>query len=151
MIRTHIGRRGASHVVSALILIAIAVAAAIVLYVFSIEQIRSRQGGGEGQTKEQVTLAAYSWTLNLNILTLKLKNVGTTPVTFSEFFINGVKQSTPQGDCPVNNGQLAPQATCTAVITISGIAITAGTSYDVKIISTVGGIFSYSCIAGQSS
>ena len=155
-------RRGVSTIIAALLLIAIAVAAAVLLYVFSIGLLGSLQGGGGQQVKQQLILEAYNWgTLGTPVLTMR--NVGTAPVTVADVFVNGVAATAAVGGaatgCNTPTGNVPVQTSCTISIsaygtgTFGGTATnpTAGVAYTIKVVSSDGGVFSYSAVAGSSS
>lgn len=142
-------RKGASEVIAAMLLIVITVAASVLMYAYVSGLMGRLQGVAVRQPYlEQLALDYYDWTTS-SALKLRLRNVGAATVTLSEFFINGATQS--QSGCSSN---LVPQTgVCTATITPAGsiLPIQRGTAYVVKIVTTDGAIFSYSCIAGQLS
>jgi hypothetical protein len=46
---------------------------------------------------------------------------------------------------------LKPQSSCTAILDLTGLTISSGLAYAVKVVTKDGGVFSYSCIAGHST
>jgi flagellin-like protein len=154
--------RAVSQVIAALLLIAIAVAAAVLVYVFSIGLLGSLQGGGGQQVKQQLILEAYNWgTLASPILTMR--NVGTAGITVADVFVNGVLATATVGGagtgCNTPTGNVPVLTSCTISITGYGTGTfpgagnspTSGVAYPIKIVTSDGGVFSYSAIAGQSS
>jgi len=159
-------RRGVSVIIASLLLIAIAVAAAVLLYVFSIGLMGSLGSGGGSQTKDQLVLAAYNWPPTASggtgPLTLYLQNVGSStldliPATTGSspsYFIAGtlVTNAAPGTNSPCTAAQLPGSAACSMVLTIpTGLTLTQGAAYPVKIVTPDGGVFSYTAIDGQSS
>lgn len=158
-------RRGVSVIIAALLLIAIAVAAAVLLYVFSIGLLGSLQGGGGQQTKEQLIVEAYSWTGTMSgTLLLTVRDVGTSSLTVSDVFVNGILQLTGGAGvsgtgCGLPAGNVPLLTTCTITVSTwasgtfgTGSATAAsGVAYPIKVVSADGGVFSSSAIAGQSS
>jgi FtsP/CotA-like multicopper oxidase with cupredoxin domain len=49
----------------------------------------------------------------------------------------------------LTQGPLLPQASCTVILTVTGLTITPGVAYSVRIATSNGGVFAYTCVAGQ--
>lgn len=157
------GKKGVSEVVAAMLLITITVAASIIFYVYSSGLLGSLTGAQpqSGQYSNQITLEYYDWT-SLNSLKLTVRNVGSGFAKISAYYVNGVKVAPSPGGCTTVS-TLYPQtstltSSCTVTLTISGSpprlggqTVLTGVAYLVKIATTDGGLFSYSCIAGQST
>ncbi len=101
------------------------------------------------RAQEQVILEAYNWT-NPSYLFITLRNVGPTSVTFSEFYLDNVRQTlySFSKNCP---SPLPPQQKCRVTIVITAVAIMTGASYPLKIVTSENSVFSYSVIAGGAS
>jgi len=98
-----------------------------------------------------------------------IRNDGAAAITLNDFYIEGgvnggamvtsISNNNSPG-CPSTNTPpstsppytIAVQSTCTLTITTSGLTgltITAGSSYTVKLVANDGTIFTFSCIAGS--
>ncbi len=113
---------------------------------------------------------------DLHHLCLTLRNVGSGVATLSDFFVSGVKITAPiTGTCSGYTGSkntvtitgtatgtytvsgLIPQGatSCQAVLTIPSTGptttILSGVAYSVRVVTSDGSVFAYSCIAGQST
>jgi len=143
-------------------MIAIVLAAALVLYSYSSGLLGSLQGAQPQQPyANQITLEFYDWPNsggtypnNMHILTLYLRNTGTGRAILADFFVNGtsVTLNSTKGSCFTYTATLlAPTFPCVAILTIpSGVTITAGYAYSVKLVTRDGSVFTYTLIAGQS-
>jgi flagellin-like protein len=157
VLNRHFNNRAVSQVIAALLLIAIAVAAAILLYVFAIGLLGSLGSSGGQQTKQQLILEAYHWdfTTPPGEITGTLRNVGSSSIdaTTTDVFVNGVASSTPGlgGDCAT--ATLTPGGSCNFDFTPGGTGTdyVAGAAYPLKLVTSAGGVFSYSVISGGSS
>ena len=133
-----VSKKAVSPVIATLLMIAVAVAAAVIVYVWSAGLLGTLMGGGGAQVKEQLILEAYDWSDSAN-LKLYLRNVGSTSVTLAYVYIGG--------------SQFAKTDTI-AIKTSVGVPVTytgsPGTAYTVKVVTSTGGVFSFSCIAGSS-
>jgi hypothetical protein len=158
-----LGKRGVSEIAAAMLLITIAVAASIIIYVYSSGLLGSLQGAQpqQGQYTNQITLEYYDWTAsldpNLHTLKLTLRNTGSGLAVFAAFYVSGEAVTLKSGGtCAIVNAtsttSMRPQGSCVAVLGIpSGLTISAGFAYTVRAATRDGGVFSYSCIAGQST
>jgi flagellin-like protein len=158
------GKRGISEIVAALMLISIAVAASIIIYVYSSGLLGSLQGAQpqQGQYTNQITLEFYNWT-TLNTLKLTLRNTGSGLAVFAAFYVTGNKVALKAGStCTTISATttitasstistLKPQSACGAILDLTGLTISRGLAYSVKVVTKDGGVFSYSCIAGHST
>lgn len=151
-------RKAISEIVAALILVSIVVAGGIIVYVYSSGLLGSLLGAGpqQGQYTNQITLEFYDWTsctspCSTSTLTLTLRNVGSGRAVLAAFYVEGKAVQLKVGGgstCTVTTSTLLPRYSCAAVLDISFQA-TAGVAYIVKVVTSDGGVFSYSCIAGQ--
>ena len=146
----HFNNRAVSQIIAALLLIAIAVAAAILLYVFAIGLLGSLGTGGGQQTKEQVIMEAFSFPSG-GSLTITLRNVGPAAVNLhdADYFINGIKE-TPSSWC-TSASTINPQASCLVTLPTTGLTLTPGASYPLKIVTPDGGVFSYPVVYGGAA
>jgi hypothetical protein len=149
------GRRAVSEVIAAMLMIGITVAAALVVYVYASDLMGNLQGSQVRQPYlEQITVDYYDWTAT-NTLKVAVRNVGSVSVSMADFFIGGVRNTTAltfSSGCNSPRGLLSVQAACILTfLTPSGFNPVSGTAYPLKIISKDGAVFSYSCVAGQSS
>jgi len=156
------GKRGISEIVAALILISIVVAASIVIYVYSSGLLGSLQGASpqQGEYTNQITLEFYDWT-SLNTLKLTLRNTGSGLAVFAAFYVSGSEVALKTGStCTTISATitasstistLKPQSSCTTILDLTGLTISAGLAYPVKVVTKDGGVFSYSCIAGHTT
>jgi hypothetical protein len=158
------GKKGLSEIVAAMILITIVVAASIIIYVYSSGLLGSLQGARpqQGQYTNQITLEFYDWT-SLNTLKLTLRNTGSGLAVFAAFYVAGNKVALKGGStCTTVSATtiitasstistLKPQYSCTAILDLTGLTISPGLAYAVKVVTQDGGVFSYSCIAGHST
>jgi flagellin-like protein len=156
------GRRGVSEVIAAMLLILIAVAASVLLYAYVSGVMGRLQGAAQQQQYlQQMALDYYDWTgasscsKSLSVLCLTVRNVGVAQITMTDFFIAGARNTsaiTFGSGCNSPKGVLAVQASCTLTFpTPTGFTATSGNAYGIKIVTKDGAVFSYSCIAGQSS
>jgi hypothetical protein len=145
-----------SEVVGALLMIALAVTAGVVVYIYSSGLIGSLQGSKVQQPYlETITLDYYQWEMESTAngtLMLDLRNTGSTQVTLADFFIasNPVTPCFGSGcssaqDLKVN----APAMNVT--LTYSGLSLTQGVSYNVRVVTKDGAVFDFACIAGTTS
>ena len=143
--RNRFGSRAVSQVIAALLLIAITVSAAVLVYTFAIGLLGSLETIGGQQMSAQLTLEAYSW--SSGVITGSFRNVGSSPIPLgqADVFVNGVTAGHPGGACA--GLTLAPQQGCAFMITTSGAYIT-GTMYPMKVVTPVGGVFTYPVMYG---
>jgi hypothetical protein len=162
-----LGRKAVSELVAAMMLISIVVAATFVIYVYSSNLLGSLQGAQPQRPyTNQISLEFYNWPNtgtypnNMHNLTLYLRNVGTGRTVLADFFVNGtsVTLDSSRGSCytyTATNTFLPPgggaSSNCIAILTIpSGMKITAGYAYAVRLVTRDGSVFTYTLIAGQS-
>lgn len=167
---------GVSPIIATLLLIAITVAAGVVVYVYVSGVTGSLTNGGGGQqTSQQLELTAYAFspisgscsgntTLVAPCVTISIKDAGGSAVTIDAIYFNGIPLTqavhtgsfTPitlntHGDATI---QLAASGTFGGNEGYTGLpassGITGGSDYALKIVTTTGGLFSYTIIAGSS-
>jgi len=157
-----------------MMLISITVAATFVIYVYSSNLLGSLTGAQppSGQYSNQITLEYYDWTTSPCCTKLKLtiRNVGSGLANIAAYYVSGTQitssnvlsictsvsatftMTTTAGNTyTLTQGLLLPQASCTVTLTMptTGLTITPGVAYSVKIATSNGGVFAYSCVAGQ--
>ncbi len=142
-----ISHRAVSSVIASLLLIAITVGAAVLLYTFSIGLLGGLETIGGQQMNEQLMLEAYNW--SSGSITGSFRNVGISsiPLGGADVFVNGASAGHPEGACA--GLTLAPQQDCAFVIAPSGAYIP-GSMYSMKIVTALGGIFTYPVTYGGS-
>ena len=146
-------KKAVSEAVGAMLMIALTVTAGGIVYVYSSGIMGSLQGSQPQQPYlEQVTLDYYKWYCSSSScgsgnVVLILRNSGTKPVTLADFFIAGNRVSNPcSSNCPttINVG-----SAYNVTLAYSGLALYSGYSYNVKVVTNDGAIFSFPCIAGN--
>ena len=155
-------RKAVSPIIATLLLIAIAVAAGIIVYVFTSSITGNLTQGGGTQVSEQISMDAYTYPSAGTAPVLVLRNVGGGAVTLSQIYFDGNLCQASGATC-----NLAPVLTtgpgCTATslpstcgvgiytqVTLGTVAQTAGTSHLVRVVTSDGGTFTFSIIAGRS-
>ncbi len=138
-----VSQRAVSPVIATLLMIAVAVAASIIVYVWSIGLLGTLMGGGGSQTREQLILEAYSWTAG-GTLTFTVRNVGSATVTVASMYLGGTALTTGAA-LTVSIGSATQIYSATPTGTY-----TSGAAYSLKLVSTTGGVFSFSVIDGSS-
>jgi flagellin-like protein len=146
-----IGKKGVSEILAATLLITITVSAATIFYLYSSNLLGSLTGAQpqSGQYSNQITLEYYDWT-TLTALILTVRNVGSGLANIAAYYVNGLKV-TATGPC-TSTATLKPQQSCQVTLTIPAVlgqTILSGVAYSVRVVTNNGGVFSYSCIAGQ--
>jgi archaeal type IV pilus assembly protein PilA len=153
-------RRAVSPIIATLLLIAIAVAAGIVVYVFTSSITGNLTQGGGQQVSDQVSMDAYSFGTLTNPV-MVFRNVGSSSVTITSVYFDGnlcqisgvtctaapVYTTGGAGQCTAGpvcaTGQYVPTS-----LTVS--SQTSGTSHLIRVITSDGGTFTFSVIAGRS-
>lgn len=154
------GRPAVSPIIATLLLIAIAVAAGIVVYVYVNGLAGGLTQAGGQQVSEQVSMDAYSFS-TLGSPSFVVRNVGGSTVTISSVFYDGnlcqasgvtctAAPSFSTGTCTTGGST----STCAPGEYVSvGLSVTAsssGSSHMVKVITSDGGTFTFSIVAGRS-
>ena len=166
-----IGKKGVSEILAATLLITITVSAATIFYLYSSNLLGSLTGAQpqSGQYTNQISLEYYDWT-NTGLLKLTIRNVGSGLANIAAYYVSGTKIIPTSSICTsvsgtftttiatttvstysytLTQGPLLPQASCTVILTITGLTIMAGVAYSVRIATSNGGVFAYTCVAGQ--
>lgn len=142
-------RSAVSPIIATLLLIAIAVASGIVVYVFTAGLAGSLTKSGGNQVTEQISLDAYNYATIGSGPTLYVRNTGSSSVTMNAFYFNGATITAPSPDsCSL---VIPVGGTCTLTFgTSPATSAIAGSSNQIRIISTDGGTFSFNVVAGQT-
>lgn len=147
--RRELGSRGIAPLIAAMILLMIVVTAGVLFYSYSSNLLGRLQGANPPVTMDNLRIEAYNWQ-SLGTLVLNVRNVGANVLTMSnaqssaQWFVAGVLQT--QSGC---SGTLSPGVSCAATITITGVTVSNGFVYVVKVVLSDGAIFSASAIAGE--
>jgi len=136
-------------------MIAITVTSGIVVYVYASGLMGPLEGVKVQQPYlEKITLDYYQWNWKSSTagnLTLELRNTGSTQITLADVFIIGQPVARTFGS-GCSSGTLGVNAPgCQVSITYTGLAITSGNAYNVRVVTSDGAIFDFSCIAGATS
>jgi len=152
------GKKAISDLVAAMLMILIVIAATTIFYVYSMGLFGSLQGAQPQQPyTAHIALEYYDWT-TLNTLRITLRNTGTEPVNFANFYVGNETwiMQIPSGSitydsgCNSPAGALSVRTACR--VTLSNIAtVTMGTAYTLKAVTMKGAIFRYNCIAGSAT
>lgn len=148
-----LNKRAVSEVVGALIMITLAVVAGVVVYVYSSGVMGPLEGAKEQQPYiEKITLDYYQWNINNSTsgtLLLTLRNTGSAQLTLANpcCFIAG-QPTNATNQCPSGLDVNAPA--CQVTIN-TGAGFTEGVAYNVRVVTSDGAIFNFSCIAGETS
>ena len=142
-----------SEVVGALLMIALAVTAGVVVYVYASGLMGSLQGAKVHQPyMEKITMDYYQWAMVSpanGTLTFILRNTGSLQIALADFFIAGKPVTASFPGCSSGLNVNAPG--CQVTLTYTGLSFTLGVAYNVRVVTTDGAIFDYSCIAGTTS
>jgi FlaG/FlaF family flagellin (archaellin) len=140
-----------SPVIATLLVIAIAVAAAILVYVWSMGLIGTLQSGGGEQVTEQIIMDIYSWNASTGLMTMHLRNVGNTVVDVDKIYVE-TDTGIEDFDGPVVgvDGTLGIGEVEVFTPTVTAADTTNGVQYTIKIVSSSGGVFSFSAICGSA-
>jgi hypothetical protein len=146
-------KKAVSEAVSATLMIALAVTAGGIVYVYASGTLGSLEGSNVQQPYlEQITLDYYMWkcqtTCGSGTIVLMLRNAGSKQVSLADFFIAG-NQITPQK--PTWPSTIDVNTPCNVTLPYSGLTLNTGYSYNVKVVTSDGAIFSFSCIAGNTN
>jgi flagellin-like protein len=156
-------RKAVDPIIATLLLIAIAVAAGVIVYVY----VNSLAGGltqsGGQQVSDQLSMDAFTYGTIANGPTVTVRDTGSSSLTISSIFFDGVPVSptavTPTGTCTAL-ATTTPFGTCTSGQTftfrigasagVGATTTTSGTSHIIKIATSIGGTSVVTVIAGRS-
>ena len=158
-------RKGVSPIIATLLLIAIAVAAGIIVYVFtsSLSGNLTQQGGQ--QVAEQISMDAYTFPSAGTAPVFVLRNVGSASVSVNQIYFDGTlcqattilcsyTTITTAGGCTTAVANTVPVVCATGTYTSITLALSsaqsAGTSHLIRCVTSDGGTFTFSIIAGRS-
>jgi flagellin-like protein len=125
-------KRALSPVVASIILIAVTVAVSIAVAAW----MGALTIGFMGTEELKITNMQFT----TGHITIIANNTGTSPVTINEFWVNGVKQTYTAQTVAANSGVSADVA----------YTWTAGSNYQVKLLSSKGNAFMYTAVAPSS-
>ena len=154
-------RKAVSPIIATLLLIAITVAAGIIVYVFTNSLSGNLTAQGGQQVADQVSMDAYSFS-NVASPVFVLRDIGSTSVTISQIYFDGnlcqaigvtctaAPTLTTAGGCSsVSLPSTCPTGSYTQV-SLTGSSQTAGTSHVLRVVTSDGGTFTFTLIAGRS-
>lgn len=141
-------RRGVSEIIAALLIVCITVSAGTLFAAYASGVMGRLQSTVAQPYTEQLTLEYYNWLTVASGPTLTIRNDGAAPITFADYFIQGVKITPSNNNCP---SQLSVQSSCTLTFPPTGLTVTSGIAYMVKFVGNDGTIFTFSCIAGSNT
>ena len=152
-------RKGVSEIIAALLVVCITVSAATLFAVYASGLMGNILKPASQPYTEQLTLDYYNWCTtwandncnSIGSLTVTIRNDGAATITFADFFIQGAKTTaSPLTGCPSSWPALAVQSACPLSISVpTGVTVTSGIAYLIKLVATDGTIFTFSCIAGS--
>ena len=150
---TTFSKRAISEVIAALMVIGITVAAGTLFAVYASGTMARIQGQVNQPYTEQLTLDYYTWVTVTNGPKITIRNDGAAPITLMDFFMQGVKNTSDltTTSCPSPNAYVLPvQSSCTLTFpNPTGLTVTSGVAYTVKLVAKDGTTFTFSCIAGS--
>ncbi len=127
-------RKALSPVVASIILIAVTVAVSI-----AVAAWMGALSVGFMDT-EQMSITNAVFDTDLDTVTLSVRNTGTTDITITSAVVNGNPATATSSPDPIpKNGQ--------ATITVSGVALESGDTYQIRLLSSKGNYFPYNAVA----
>lgn len=145
-------RKGVAEIIAALLLVCIAISAATLLAIYASGLMGSLQVPVSQPYAEHLALDYYNWPAG-NSLKIIVRNDGVATITLADFFLQGSMEATSGltfANCPSNPYVLPVQSSCTITLPVpSGLTVTQGTAYSVKLVAKDGAIFTFSCIYGS--
>ncbi len=149
-------KRAVSEVVGALIMITLAVVAGIVVYVYASGLMGPLEGVKVQEPYiEKITLDYYQWiwiSPDNGSLTLELRNTGSAQLTLAQFFIAAQPVNASFPTC--RSGLNVNSPACQVMIPYTlppPLTFNEGIAYNLRVVTSDGAIFDFSCIAGQTS
>jgi len=97
-------------------------------------------------THPQLLLESYNWYTATSLI-LVLRNEGSIPIRFADWFINGIAPSGVTG-CAT---ELTAGTSCIATLTIGAAPYSAGVTYEVKVVTLDGSMFSFQVTDGSAN
>jgi hypothetical protein len=148
MARQRLSKRGVALIISAFMLILMTITLGVIFYAYSNRILGGLVNVNPPETMDNLRIEAYNWNTptSYNTVNLTVRNIGTNVLTLSSahWFVGGIMETAV--GCSVT---LSPGISCTAKISITGLTVTYGIVYVVKIVLSDGAIFTTSAIAGQ--
>jgi len=133
-------RKALSPVVASIILIAVTVAVSIAVAAWMGALTFSFTA------TEQINITNMNFDVTPKIISVTANNTGTTSVTINEAWVNSVKQTTVKDDT-LTDLPVTISANQGKIFNITLSAMSAGYSYQVKLISSKGNTFLYTATA----
>ncbi len=133
-------RKALSPVVASIILIAVTVAVSIAVAAWMGALTFSFT------STEQINITNMNFDVNAKIISVTANNTGTTSVTINEAWVNSVKQSNVKDDA-LADLPVTISANQGKIFNITLSSMSAGFSYQVKLISSKGNTFLYTATA----
>lgn len=126
-------RRGVSTYISVLLLIVVVIAGGIMIYGYTMGWFGRLGGEGEMGTLSKDEVSASGST---NIITAYIRNVGSSSVTLDAIYVDGV--AIADADVDVNSVAMTTATPigegAVALVAIDASSLTAGTTYEVKLV-----------------
>jgi hypothetical protein len=144
-------KKAVSEAVGAMLMIALTVTAGGIVYVYASGTMGSLEGSKVQQPYlEQITLDYYTWrcgsSCESGALTLMLRNSGSKQLSLADFFIAGNLDKNVTSAC---TSTINVNTACSVSISYGTLSLEAGYSYNIKVATSDGAIFSFPCIAGN--
>jgi flagellin-like protein len=136
--------KAVSPVIATLLLIAIAVAAGIILYVFVSGFTGSLTQTGGQQVAEQLSMEAYNFK-DLEAPVIFVRNTGTVNVKIDKVYFDGEQIASPT----ITDDELDVNEVTDITFTLTSPA-TRGSSHLIKVVTSTGGTFTFTVIAGRT-
>ena len=121
-------KKGVSTFIAVLLLMSLAVAAGVVLYSYTMGYLGGLGGGSQLGTMSLDTATANATT---NTITAYIRNIGRSSLDFDAAYVNGVQ--VPAANFSASPNPLAVEAVSAVSV---GVALSGGSTYDVKLIAT---------------
>lgn len=148
MMKKTISRKGISTILGALLLVVIVVVASVIVYSWSTGLLGSLMPGTPS-VKEGLSMDSYSVAATGPVATLYIRNVGTTDVSLSAAYVDGVPAtsfSVASGTATVSSIAVGGGA-LTVSVTKAGANFAAGRSYEIRLVTVRGTQFTFSIVA----
>lgn len=153
-------KKAVSPIIATLLLIAISVAAAIIVYVFTNSLTGNLTAQGGQQVSDQISMDAYSFS-TLTAPTMVFRDVGSSSVTITAVYFDGNLCQASGVTCtaaPTYTTGASPLCQAGPVCTsgeyvstqLTVSSQTTGTSHIIRIVTSDGGTFTFTVIAGRS-
>jgi flagellin-like protein len=152
--------KGVAEIIAALLLVCITLSAGIMLAVYASGLMGRLDVPRSQPYTDQLTLDYYNWPIGSPAyLYITVRNDGASTLTFGDFFIQGLRNTTDLTPNPSQYAKVCPtpnpyvlsvQSSCTLQFQPpSGLTVTLGTAYTVKLVAMDGTIFTFSCVYGS--